>query len=99
MNRRNNTSAKRKLATSWLAGLLVALLFLLTVHSGAHGNHAHPNHSCAACLIAHGGVIADGAVGTVVFVSRAAFDLPQVGEVLPVSLLDLRLAPGRAPPV
>ena len=99
MNRWNTTSTRLKLAKSWLAGLLVALLFLLTVHSGVHGNHTDPNHSCAACLIAHGGVIADGAVGTVVFVSRAAFDLPPVGEVLPVSLLDLRLAPGRAPPV
>ena len=99
MNRRNSTSARLKLAKSWLAGLLVALLFLLTVHSGAHANHGDQHHSCAACLIAHGGVIADGAVGTVIFVSSVPLDLPQVGQVIPASVLDLRLAPGRAPPV
>ena len=97
---RRSNPIKRELASAnvWLVGLLVVLLLVLTVHSGAHGNHAGPNHFCAACLIAHGGVIADGAVGTVVFVSHAASDLTHVGEVLPASILDLRLAPGRAPP-
>ena len=99
MNRSNTVSRGFALAKPWLVGLLVALLFLLTMHSAVHGSHADPNHSCAACLIAHGGVIADGAVGSVIFVSATSIELVHVGEFVPVSLLDLRLAPGRAPPV
>ena len=99
MNRSNAISSGRTQARSWLAALLVALLFLLTMHSAVHGDHSDQNHSCAACLIAHGGVIADGAVGTVIFVSATSVELAHVGEFVPVSLLDLRLAPGRAPPV
>ena len=101
MNCRNATSSRLKLAISWLAGLLAALLLVLTVGSGAHREHADQpdHHDCAACLMAHGGLLADGATGASVIFASSGFDSPIPGESRSASTFDLRLAPGRAPPV
>jgi hypothetical protein len=102
MNRRSTVSRGFALAKSWLAGLLVVLLLALSIGSALHRDHQDHQagqHSCAACLIAHGGVLADGATGTAVISSSHSFDLPGLGEAKSASSCDLRLAPGRAPPV
>ena len=101
MNRRNASLSGLKLVTPWLAGLLMALMVVLSVGSGAHRDHADhaDQHSCAVCLIAHGNVLADGAIGTTIVASRTCLVLPPIGESLSASIFDLRLAPGRAPPV
>jgi hypothetical protein len=100
MNRRNGTAARLRLATSCLAGLLAALLVVVVIGSGAHRGHSDQpgHHDCAACLLAHGGLLADGATGASVSQSTSSFDLPSLTEARPASVLDLRLAPGRAPP-
>ena len=101
MNRRNSNSARLKPATSCLAGLLGLLLLILAVGAGAHREHADgPGHQdCAVCLIAHGGVLADGAIGAPIVTFTSCFVLPTSGETKPVFVLDLRLDPGRATPV
>ena len=102
MNRRNTVSRGFALAKSWLAGLLVFLMLALSVGSVLHRNHSDHQagqHSCALCLLAHGGVMADGATGTAIISAQHSFDLPSLGETKSSSAFDLRLAPGRAPPV
>lgn len=103
MNRRNATSVWLKPARSWLAGALAILLLVLAVGAGAHREHRedtgrHGHHECAACLIAHGGLLADGTTGAFVVFSAFSFDLPGFCEMQPALVLDLRLSPGRAPP-
>lgn len=103
MNRRNTVSAWLEPATSWLAGVLAALLLVLAVGSGAHREHdahadKHGHHDCAVCMMAHGGVLANGAVGAFIVFSTSSFDLPSLKESHPVFACDLRLAQGRAPP-
>jgi len=102
MNRRNTVWRGFSLAKAWLAGLLVVLLLALSVSSSIH--HEHPDHqagqhSCAVCLMSHGGVLADGATSATIISSAHSFDLPSLGESKAASICDLRLAPGRAPPV
>ena len=102
MDRRSTVSRGFALAKSGLAGLLVVLMLALSVGSVLHRNHSDHQagqHSCAACLIAHGGLVADGATGTVIISSSHSTDLPSLGEVVQASVFDLRLAPGRGPPV
>ena len=102
MDRRSTVSRGFALAKSGLAGLLVILMLALSLGSVLHRNHADHQagqHSCAACLIAHGGVVADGATGTAIVSCTHSFDLPNLGEAVLASVFDLRLAPGRAPPV
>ena len=101
MNRGNAASAWRNLAASWLAGALALLLVGLAISSAGHcehnGRHAHPD--CAACAMAQGGVVANGATGATVIIFDAALALPVPGDFQQALLADLRLAPGRAPPV
>jgi hypothetical protein len=102
MDRRSTVSRGFALAKSGLAGLLVVLMLALSVGSVLHRNHADhqaSQHSCAACLIAHGGLVADGATGTVIISCSHSIDLPNFGEAALASVFDLRLAPGRGPPV
>lgn len=102
MNRRSTVSRGFALAKSGLAGILVVLMLALSVGSVLHRNHADHQagqHSCAACLIAHGGLVADGATGAAIIFSSLSVDLPSLGEAALASVFDLRLAPGRGPPV
>lgn len=85
-----------------LLGLLLALLLLgLSIGTVAHElRHANdPAHvTCAICMLAHGQVLADGAVGVLAVVLVATLILPVFREFVFVSASDLLLAPGRAPP-
>jgi hypothetical protein len=102
MNRRSTVLRGFALAKAWLAGLLVVLLLALSIGSALHRDHQdHQSgqHSCAACLMVHGGLLADGATGTTVISISHSFDLPGLGKTQFASNYDLRLAPGRAPPV
>lgn len=98
---RNRIHRVFSLAKPWLTGLFA--LMWLWVAADAVGHHHEAgqpsHHECAACQLAHGTVLADGSVGI-------AFDLPTVPTwfqsvwVLPAfDSSDLRLSPGRAPPV
>jgi hypothetical protein len=100
MNRRNNSLARPRVSSSWLACLLAGWLVLLGLGAAVHCSHSDSpgHHSCAACLIAHGGLIADGAIGVTAFLAGTALALPRTGESSVASIFDLRLAPGRAPP-
>jgi hypothetical protein len=102
MRRRN--LIKRELATAkiWLAGLLAVSLLALCVISGLHRGHQdHPRaqHSCAACLMAHGNALADGATDACVVACSFGFGLAALAELNPVVVLELRLPSERAPPV
>lgn len=102
MDRRSTFTRGFALAKTGLAGLLVILMLALSVGSVLHrnhGDHQSGQHSCAACLMAHGGVMADGATGATVVSSSNSIVLPDFGETTLASVFDLRLAPGRAPPV
>jgi len=102
MNRRSNISFGQRLARTWLAGLLVCLLLALSVGSVVHHDHQdhqEGSHTCAACLLAHGGLLANGTTGATVVSSPHSFALPVFAGAKSASHFDLRLAPGRAPPV
>jgi hypothetical protein len=87
-------------AKPWLAGLL-ALLWLVLM-AEAVGHHCESDraahHDCAACQMAHGTLLADGAVGVSweVPVTELTIQAPCVPPLS--TAIDLRLSPGRAPP-
>ena len=94
----NGKALGRPMLGLLLAALLVFVSLGSAVHAERHFNDpAH--HTCAACLIAHGGVLADGAIGAVAVLLSGGLILLQLREFIPVLQTDLRLAPGRAPPV
>jgi disulfide bond formation protein DsbB len=100
MNRFSLFNRKGTPARIWLAGTIAGLLLLLSVYAVHHAHSDGGGHqACVLCLMAHGGLIADGAIGVVVFGISAAFAPLQCGKIFPASVFDLRLAPGRAPPV
>jgi len=102
MNCRSTVSRGFSLTKTWLTGLLVVLLVALSVGSALHRDHGSDHagqNTCAACLIAHGSLVADGAIGTTIVSLSQSFDLPSLGETKPILVSHLRLAPGRAPPV
>jgi hypothetical protein len=101
MNRRSGTSVALRPAISWLAGALALLLLVLAVGAGAHDEHDHEggHPDCAACLMCQGSVLADGAIGATVVVFVSCFPAPVQSEARLVAVVDLRLSPGRAPPV
>ena len=101
MNCRNRNLKAQRLANAWLAGLLAVWLVVLGLDAVTHRSHAcdADHHNCAACLLAHGGVIADGAMGAAIVLPDAPPILALTSRTyLPLSS-DLLLAPGRAPPV
>lgn len=84
-------------------GLLLALMLLVlgvgaAAHAARHANDpAH--HTCATCSLAHGNFLANGAVGTIIVSLSAGLMLVCRREFVFVSLSDVRLEHGRAPPV
>lgn len=100
MNRCHNWYSIRSQAKAWLAGMLVVLLLVLVFESVAHRARAGvvAHHQCAVCLLAHGGVIADGCIRALAQVSAPQIKLSSPWAVAVRDSADLRLSPGRAPP-
>jgi hypothetical protein len=99
MSHRTAHSASQ--AKAWLGFLLAVLLLWVSFASATHsvqGQHAD-HHDCAACLIAHGGVVADGATGAPVITTASRFALLAFVECRAISISDVCLVPGRGPPV
>jgi|SRR5690349_15471517 len=97
---RSRTRRLFSLAKPWLAGLMALLWLMIAAEAVGHhcesGSLSH--HECAACQMAHGTVLADGAVGVAVDLPVASVAF-QPNWILPVfQSSDLRLSPGRAPP-
>ena len=99
MSHRTVPSASQ--AKACLGVLLALLLLWVSAASVTHpvqGHHAD-HHDCAACLIAHGGLVADGASGAPVVTTGSSFALLVFVECRAISISDVSLVPGRDPPV
>ena len=89
-----------------LAGLLAALLFLLslvassgTLHFKLHSDSSHDHVPCAVCFFARGLLDAPDVVGPEVLVTLSvAWTLPSVHAFAPAAI-DLSVASSRGPPV
>jgi hypothetical protein len=78
--------------------ILLLAVSLASVSHRTHSDHQAGDHVCAACLIAHGGLDADGATGAPIVSLSCTIDLPPLVECQEVSVSELRLASDRGPP-
>ena len=105
MHRERNQSGFGAFAKSAFAGfvalaLLLALLFSVSpvLHQTLHAGNNANSHLCLACSLAHGQVSA-AEVALVSFVQVPGLCLGcLIPDVSPVSAVDYRLSPSRAPP-
>jgi hypothetical protein len=84
----------------WVAGLLALLWLVVAAQSVGHHclSHQDAGHDCAACQVAHGTVLADGAVGIRLPLPAAEIVFQPVWAFAVFQSVDLRLSPGRGPP-
>ena len=88
-----------------LAGLLVTIVFLMTIASASAGLHfklhtdaTHDHGPCAVCNVAKGQLDAPAVAVSEVFASLSvAWTLPSFQAVAPAAI-DLSVAPSRGPP-
>jgi hypothetical protein len=92
---------KRQGASSLLLGLFLFLQAMVAVpalHAIVHHDAADPDHECAVTLFAHGQVDAAAAVPPVFCPPAVLISIDVFPRVIFVST-DVRLLPGRGPPV
>ncbi len=105
MHLETTTPGPGKVAKATLAGMLVVLMLWLSTfaatsafHQSLHADTDTGGHHCVICVFAHGQVDTASVGGfTALFIAFGVGLVPLARQVTLPSI-DLRLAPGRAPP-